>query len=148
HRNAQRLLRPLPVVNPYARELRFLDHQTRTRRDHTKYLGLIRTIALLHQYQRQVQEGEHRGEKIRYIEATRQDIALANRLAHEVLGRSLDELPPQTRRLLELVDEMVRGETERLGIERADFRFSRRQVREYTGWGNTQLKIHLHRLEE
>jgi hypothetical protein len=54
HRNAQRLLRPLRVVNPYARQLTFLDDRTRTRRDHMKYLGLIRAIALLHQYQRPV----------------------------------------------------------------------------------------------
>jgi hypothetical protein len=33
-------------------------------------------------------------------------------------------------------------------MEQADLRFSRRQVREATGWGNTQLKIHLHRLAE
>ncbi len=136
HQNAQRLLRPLAVVNPHARELRFLDHQTRTRRDHTKYLGLIRAIALLHQYQRPVREVEHRGEKLRYIEATREDIALANRLAHEVLGRSLDELPPQTRRLLELTDELVAGETKRLGIDRCDYRFSRRQVRGRVGPGS------------
>ena len=52
HRNAQRLLKPVFVANPYARELTFQDSQTRTRRDHMKYLTLIRTIALLHQYQR------------------------------------------------------------------------------------------------
>lgn len=33
-------------------------------------------------------------------------------------------------------------------MERAGFRFSRRDVRAYTGWGDTQLKVHLHRLEE
>ena len=33
-------------------------------------------------------------------------------------------------------------------MERADFRFSRRDVRTYTGWGDTQLRVHLHRLEE
>jgi len=148
HQNAQRLLRALAVVNPHARELRFLDHQTRTRRDHTKYLGLIRAIALLHQYQRPVKEVEHRGEKLRYIEATREDIALANRLAREVLGRSLDELPPQTRRLLELMDEMVRAETKRLGLDRCDYRFSRRQVREQTQWSYEQLRVHLGRLVE
>lgn len=148
HQNAQRLLRPLLVSNPYASELTFLDHQTRTRRDFPKYLTLIRTVALLHQYQREVKEHEHRGEVIRYIEVTREDIALANRLAHEVLGRSLDELPPQTRRLLGLVDELVTEGSKQQGIDRSDFRFSRRQVRERTGWGDTQLRVHLGRLLE
>ena len=148
HRNAQRLLKPLSVINPYARELTFLDNQTRTRRDHIKYLTLIRSIALLHQYQRPIQTMTHQAKTISYIEATLSDIETANRLAHEVLGRSLDELPPQTRRLLLLIDEMVRAECERLKMERCDFRFSRRDVRAVTGWGDTQLKHHLHRLEE
>ena len=148
HQNAQRLIRPLFVVNPYAAELRFPDHQTRMRRDHTKYLGLIEAVALLHQYQRKVKEAEHRGENLRYIEVTREDIRVANRLAHEVLGRTLDELPPQTRRLLGLIDEMVTEGTKRLGVDRSDFRFSRRALREQTGFGDTQLKVHLGRLVE
>jgi len=148
HQNAQRLLKPLFVANPYARELTFLDSQTRTRRDHMKYLALIRSIALLHQYQRPRKTTTHNGQALEYIEVTLDDIATANQLAHEVLGRSLDELPPQTRRLLLLVDEMVSAECERQNIERVDFRFSRRDVRQHTGWGNTQLKTHLRRLEE
>jgi hypothetical protein len=57
-------------------------------------------------------------------------------------------MPPQTRRLLMLVDAMVRERCEQLEIARSDYRFSRREVREQTGWGHTQLKLHLHRLEE
>jgi DNA primase catalytic core len=148
HRNAQRLLKPVPVVNPYARELTFHDSQTRTRRDHMKYLTLIRSVALLHQYQRPPKTVQHNGRAVEYIEVTVNDIAVANRLAHEILGRSLDELPPQTRRLLLTVDEMVTAECKRQKMERSDYRFSRRDVREATGWGDTQLKIHLHRLEE
>jgi DNA primase catalytic core len=148
HRNAQRLLKPVAVVNPYAPGLTFLDSQTRTRRDHTKYLTLIRTIALLHQHQRPRQTVEHNGKTIEYIEVALDDIAVANRLTAEVLGRSLDELPPQTRRLLLLVDAMVAAECKRQRIERADYRFSRREVREVTGWGDTQLRLHLGRLEE
>ena len=148
HQNAQRLLRPLSVVNPYAEQLTFPDHRTRMRRDHTKYLGLIDAIALLHQYQRSVKEVEHRGAKLRYVEVTKEDIVLANRLTQEVLGRSLDELPPQTRRLLGLVDALVTAETKRLGLDRCDYRFSRRELRERTGWGDTQLRVHLGRLIE
>jgi len=148
HRDAQRLLRPLLVANPFARSLTFLDHQTRTRRDHMKYLTLIRAIALLHQYQREVKTAHHEGRSVRYIEVTKADVATANRLAHEVLGRSLDELPPQTRRLLGLLSEMVGTQAEAQGLERSDVRFTRRQVRETTGWGDTQLKVHLRRLVE
>ena len=43
HHNAQRLLRPLRVINPYADQLTFIDHQTRNRRDHEAYLTLIDT---------------------------------------------------------------------------------------------------------
>jgi hypothetical protein len=148
HRNAQRLLRPLLVANPYARELTFLDDRTRTRRDHVKYLSLIRTIALLHQHQRPVKTVSHHGQPVEYVEVTLEDLALANRLAHEVLGRSLDELPPQTRRVLMMLDEMVTEACAREGIARSDHRFTRRAVRERTGLGNTQLKVHLARLEE
>jgi hypothetical protein len=148
HRNAQRMLRLLLVANPYAKELTFLDHKTRTRRDHMKYLTLIRSIALLHQHQRPLKTAEHRGQTVHYIEVVREDIAVANRLAGEVLGRSLDELPPQTRRLLGLVTELVREQAKKLGFEPGDVRFTRRDVRQWTGWGNTQLKVHLGRLEE
>jgi hypothetical protein len=54
HQNAQRLLEPLAVVNPFADRLTFLDDRTRTRRDHEKYLTLIDVIALIHQHQREV----------------------------------------------------------------------------------------------
>jgi DNA primase len=151
HRNAQRLLRPLPVLNPYAPALTFLDSQTRTRRDHMKYLGLINALALLHQHQRPLRRDEGvagRGQALDYVEVSLADIEVANRLAAEVLGRTLDELPPQTRKLLLLLDEMVSSACARLAMVRTDYRFSRREVRAHCGWGHTQLKCHLHRLEE
>ena len=149
HQNAQRLLAPLHVVNPYAGELTFLSDKTRTRRDHRKYLGLIRAIALLHQYQRPVKSiTTEDGEIIEYVEATLGDIEQANLLAADVLGRTLDELAPQTRRLLDLIVRLVSGKCEGSNITQKDYRFTRRDVREATGWGLTQLKVHLRRLEE
>jgi DNA primase len=146
HQNAQRLLRALAVVNPYADRLTFLSDKTRTRRDHEKYLTLIDTIALLHQHQRPVRTMQGAGQIVEYIEVTADDIAQANAIAHEVLGRSLDELPPQTRRLLASVVEHVRGQAQPQAIPQADVRFTRKDVREATGWGDTQLRVHLERL--
>jgi len=145
HANAQRLLRSFYVVNPYAPRLTFLSDRTRTRRDHVKYLTLIRAIALLRQHQREIKTLPTGAQ---YIEATVEDIAAANSIAHEVLGRSLDELPPQTRRLLGLVETKVRAVCAESGMEKGDFLFSRRDVRGWTGWGDTQLKIHLGRLAD
>lgn len=148
HQNAQRLLRPLKVVNPYAEKLTFLSDKTRTRRDHMKYLTLIQSVALLHQYQREVKRVEHRGQWLEYIEVVPSDITLANRLAHEVLGRTLDEMPPQTRKLLRLIIQMVNGMAEQQGCQSAEVRFTRRDIRSYTNWSDSQLKNHCIRLTE
>jgi len=60
--------------------------------------------------------------------------------------RSLDELAPQTRRLLLTLDGMVAEACAKERLRRQDFLFSRRQVREHTGWSNTQVHVHLERL--
>jgi DNA primase catalytic core len=148
HRNAQRLLRPMLVVNPFAPELKFADHVTRTRRDHMKYLTIIRAVTLLLQYQRPVKRTVHAGKTVEYIEVTKDDVETGTRLAQAVLGRSLDELPPQTRRLLGLLEDMVNGQAKAKSISRSNVRFTRRQLREHTSWGPTQVQVHLRRLEE
>lgn len=146
HQAAQTLLRPLAVVNPHAESLTFASDRVRLRRDHVKYLALIDAIALLHQYQRPVRTLEVEGQAVEYVEVTREDIALANRLAHAVLGRSLDELPPQTRRVLSVLDGWVVERAGVQGVERAAVRFTRRDVRGPLGLSDTQLRVHLDRL--
>jgi len=148
HRNAQRLLKPLLVANPFAEQLTFIDDKTRTRRDHMKYLTLIRAIALLHQYQREVKTVNHHGDTLSYIEVDKSDIEVANRLAHDVLGRSLDELPPQTRTLLKHIHRTVKEQCKVQSIETNQYRFSRRDVRESVGWTDFQIKKHMNRLQD
>jgi hypothetical protein len=146
HRAAQQLLRPLAVVNPFAEQLTFASDRVRLRRDHAKYLALIDAIALLHQYQRPVRSLVHNGRTIEYVEVTREDIALANRLAHDVLGRSLDELPPPTRRVLSQAMAFVTARASAQAIERTAVRFTRRELREHCGLSEAQLRVHLDRL--
>ena len=148
HRNAQRLLRPLLVANPYAEALTFLDDKTRTRRDHQRYLTLIRAVALLHQHQREVKTIDHHGQQVQYIEVVPDDIGVANTLAHEVLGDPWMNFLPRPVAFLDLLDQMVTNACQQQGLDRSDYRFSRRDVREHTQWGHTQLKVHLKRLED
>lgn len=146
HHAAQRLLPPLAVVNPYAEYLRYPSHSLRSRRDHKKYLGLIRAIAFLHQCQREIKTVTVEGEPVEYVEATLADIETANRLADEVLGQSLDELARPSRTLLALILAMVK---ELAGDRPPDeVVFSRRMVREYTNWTDWQIKSHIKQLED
>ncbi len=143
-RNAQRLLRPVDVVNEYATALTFTAERTRTRRDHDKYLTLIETIALLHQYQRP----HEKGPSSEFIRVLPPDIALANQLAPELLGRSLDELPPQTRRLLTQIQQRVRERCQREKVDQRFALFSRRELQAVSGWSYSQVKRHLVRLQD
>jgi DNA primase len=148
HHTAQRLLKSLAVVNPFTQYLSYPDGSLRTRRDHKKYLGLIRTIAFLFQYQRTVKTVAVEGKEVEYIEVTLEDIDKANQLAHLVLGQCLDELAPPSRTLLTLIYNMVKEEAARNKEPFDQFLFNRRQIREATNWTDWQIKAHVKQLEE
>jgi len=138
HQNAQRLLSPVRIVNPYAPVLTFPDDRLLALRDHRKYLGLIRAIAFARQHQREAKGGA--------IEVTLEDIALANRLAHHALGHSIYDLTPPSRRLLVEVREWLAERARKDGIEIAAVRFSQRELRDRVGWKKTQLAHHVKEL--
>lgn len=148
HKNAQRLLRPLTVINPFARGMKFPEHRSRLRRDHAKYLGLIRTITLLHQFQREIKVRETSGGPEEYIEVTAQDLDLARRIAWPVFRRTLDEMPPHTRTFLERITELRDRESKSLAIEPELVRLTRRSMMQATGLSATQVFHHLSRLVE
>jgi len=148
HHNAQRLLRPLRVINPYAELLTYPAETLRARRDNMKYLGLILAIAFLHQYQREIKTVQNNGDLLQYIEVTLNDIEKANTLAAEILGRTLDELAPPSRLLLKMIREMVEAECKRQNIEPKAYHFIRKDIREWTRWSDSQIKRHIQQLED
>jgi len=148
HQNAQRLLESVAVVNPFAPALTFRADRARLRRDHMKYLGLIRAITFLHQHQRPRHDAVVDGRTLTYIEVTLADIAAANHLAAAVLGRSLDELAPQTRTLLLRIDALVSARAAAQAQARETIRFTRREVRDATLASANQVRDHLARLVE
>jgi DNA primase len=148
HHTAQRMLKPVAVVNNFDAYLSYPSGNLVTRRDHDKYLGLIEAIAYLHQYQRQTKTIEVDGRPVEYIEVTLQDIDAANRLANQVLGQSLDELSRPSRTLLEAVYKMVKEIAKQRNIPVDEVYFNRRMIREYIGWTDWQIKTHIKQLEQ
>jgi hypothetical protein len=148
HQAAQRLLEPLAVINPYAPQLRFPAHSLRARRDHKKYLMLIKAIAFLHQQQRGVKEHLHGDQVLRYIEVTRDDIRSANALAQTVLGRSASELSAPARNLLAHIHTLVKQQCTAQSINAGDYVFTRKTVRDGIGWSDWQVRTHIRELEE
>jgi len=128
HHNFQRLLKPLAVFNPYARLLTYQDKKLWARRDNPKYLQLINTIAFLHQLQRPLKKRDG----VEYIEVIFEDIAIANELSIEILGRSCDDLSSPATRLLEIIKDLAK-ENEKTGL-------NRREIREASGWGETYVR--------
>jgi DNA primase catalytic core len=148
HRNAGRLLRPLGVINPYAPYLTFTSRSLRARRDHVKYQNLILAVAYLFQYQRKTVVIEFGGKSLECVVATLDDVARAGEIANVVLGRSLDELSPPSRKLLMLIREM--SEKALAGSKQSlrEYRFSRREIREFSGWSDFQVRTHIQQLED
>jgi hypothetical protein len=113
--------------------LTFPHDRLSARRDQKKYLALIRAVALVHQHQRQVVDGAT-------VLVAPEDIRIANRLATEALGQSLLDLSAPSRRLLIEIREWLKGR------KPEEARFTRRRLREHTGWKRTQLEHHLREL--
>lgn len=146
HHNAQRLLKPLFVVNPYGPHLTFPSGTLRLRREQEKYLTLIEAITYLFQYQRK--QGVHRvgGKELPYVETALADVDLANELVVASLRQAFEEITTPSRELLAAIRKLVTARAG--GGELVEVRFSRRDVREFTGWSDYQVRIHLKQLEE
>ncbi len=146
HQNAQRLLKKLVVINPYADDLTFPDYWLQSRREQDKYLSLIETIAFLNQYKKEIKKIIHNGKEVDYIEVDINDIEEANKLMAEILSHSLEELSSPSKKLLELIREMVNQKCKEFLISPKELKFNRRDVREFTGWGDWQIRNHLKEL--
>lgn len=167
HQNFQRLLKPVAVVNPYADQLSYGDDRLQSRRDQPKYLNLIKAVAFLRQMQKEVTTPLNApgGASQEYIEVDREDIRRANELATHLLGHSLDELSRPAHDLLMQLTAMTRpgpvpaAESEELSAKeeksghhvngvQAPPAFTRRQIREFTGWSHARVHRYLAELIE
>jgi hypothetical protein len=153
HRNIQRLLKPVMVVNRIGTGIEYPAEVLNTRREQTKTGTLIDTVTLLHQYQREVRIERVYGVDTQYIEVTREDLAAVHEIAGDVLRQSLDETPKLCRDLLGYIHELVNEKYKRAAKEEnhTEFwriTFTRKELQEKSGWSRWHLEEHLKELEE
>lgn len=110
-RNAQRLLEPIKVVNPYAESLALPSAVFKPRRTNTHYLQFIEAVTFYHQMQRERKFDKSTGEE--YIETTLADIETANRLLKDILLRKSDDLTGACRNYFEKLKLYLLGEDQK-----------------------------------
>jgi DNA primase len=154
HRNFQRLLQRIVVVNPFAETLVYSDDRLQSRRDQPKLLNLIAAVAFLRQMTKMIHTLKDHGRKLSYIEVDEQDMQIADDLAGRVLRRSLDDLNPVSFELLGEIRRLVMSRIESVSADesaRPDLRevaFTRRELREFCGWPHVRVRRYLVELVE
>jgi DNA primase catalytic core len=112
-RNAQRMIKPIRVVNPYAPCLKIPKNVLKLRRSHRLYLRFIEIVTLYNQYQREIKYSpSFGGVGEAYIQTTFDDIAWANKLLKHILIRKADELTTTCRAFLERLKSHLKNKKE------------------------------------
>lgn len=130
-KNMQRLLRPIDIINPYAKFIELPDQVFKPRRTMTLLLGFIEAITFYHQFQREVKK-DNAGQL--YIETTVADIEAAFMLLKDVLFSKSDELSKAARNFLEQLKSYIEDKR-MLSFKTPDmrkaFRLAPRNVQRY-----------------
>ena len=145
HKSAQRLLRNIIIVNPFAKHLDFPDATMRTRRDNERFLDLIAGVCFLRQYQKEIKKDS----SLEFIECDLADYETAyNIMINGVLSSTLVELPGGTVLLYEEIRNMVKGMAKEKNLQPEEVSFIQREIREQTKLGGEFIKKHLRLLVE
>lgn len=153
HKNIQRLLKPVVVKNFIGHGIQYPASILNIRREDDKVETLINTVALLHQYQREIKEERLCGISTNYIEVKQSDIDAVVDFAGDILGHSLDELSPLCRELLLHIHSLVDEKHSVLhksfpDLARWQVSFTRKELKERCNWSIWHLMQQIKTLEE
>jgi DNA primase catalytic core len=140
HVNAQRLVRNLKVVIPFAKFITFPEDRVRSRRDFDRFLSLIQAVALFRQYQKEVKSLEG-GEE--YIEADLEDYRVAYDLGKRLFASTFSLISDRARDVLQVCIEIGQE-----GFGRADIRKKAKEMNVHVPENNKTLAQQLRSLED
>jgi hypothetical protein len=142
HRDMQKVLDPtVSVVNPFAERIMVNPHLHIVTRKQEQYLRLIYNIAFLRQHGREKRQAEDRfGNIFTYIEANREDVATANEIADYVFQFARGDLTKRLFDAYQVIEGYCRRQVKEKRINLHEYKFSRREIRDHTGWEQTSAK--------
>lgn len=135
-KNMQRVLRPINIINPYAKYIELPEQVFKPRRTMTLLLGFIEAVTFYHQYQREVKK-DSTGRL--YIETNIDDIEAAFDLLKDVLFSKSDELTKAARSFLEDLKLWLKKENKES--------FAAKEIRKLLRLAPATLKRYLSELE-
>jgi hypothetical protein len=142
HRDMQKVLDPtVSVVNPFAEKIMVNPHLHIVTRKQEQYLRLIYNIAFLRQHSREKKQAEDRfGNIFTYIEANREDVETANEIADYVFQFARGDLTKRLFDAYQVIEGYCRRQVKEKRINLHEYKFSRREIRDHTGWEQTSAK--------
>lgn len=146
HHAAQRLLKEVIVVNPYARYIAFPANRPAMRRNQKHFLNLNNAICTARQMQKEEKtiENPYTGEKMKVTACDITDYRIAYKLyTKAVLLANRSDLPASCINLYENIRHMVKKEAGRQGVDPCALKFIQRQVRKLTGLGPDSVKKYI-----
>jgi len=154
HQAAQRLLRPVVIVNPFAGGTGtlgidapgkpFPSSLMRSRRDNKQLNELTAAVCYLRQYQKQVKKAGG----LEYVECDETDVKTAwDLFTQGIMSATYLELPVSLVKLYEEIRRLCRSQAETAGLAITDVSFDQSLIRKSVRWlGNESIKKYLRKL--
>ena len=150
HHAAQRLLRPLLIVNPFAAHLDFPRALIRTRRDHERFVDLIACVCFLRQYQKETRRSRdaQSAVEVEYVECDIVDYRIAYTImTGGVMSSTYAEIPRAMAAFYDELRELFRARARQSGLKAVEVGLTQREIRKGIDWvGGESAKKYLRRL--
>ena len=135
--NCIRLLKPLTVINPYAKQIELPEEAHKIRRLNELYQSFVKQVTLLNQYQR---KKDVQGRLI----AEKDDLQTACEILFESIILKVDELDGSMRQFYEQLKKYI----QKLGSDYKEYQFTGREIRQEFKISKTQMFRYINDLIE
>ena len=132
-----RMLKPHPVVNPYANQVNLPEEAHKIRRLNDQYQSYVKQMALIHQYRR---KKDNQGRII----AEKEDLQVAADIMFDSIVLKIDELDGSLRLFYEQLKEYVKSK----GEHPENYAFGQREIRQALHISKSQLQRYIHDLAQ